>query len=553
MIVSILDGYIDEPSSLGVPPFISPLVRYIAGAMLDAGHDVGYRTIDQHRSSTAVRKELAKADLLVIVAGLSVPGKYIRGTPASAREVAKIAKGFGGPSILAGFMGLALDRKGKGKSRKGTEDAYDLVLKGDPDAQLFDFVTGGMCSVPETRKRTAHEWNRWSTLGASVVEQHPDFPQPLIAEVDVYKGCVRMHTGGCSFCSEVLLGPPRFREPAEVASEVHALSRAGVTNFRLACSCIMSYKAKGLGSRRIVPSPPDIGRLMASVVGAARGLRVLHVDNADPGVIARHPSESRRVLRTLVDYCTSGNILSLGMESADPKVIEKNNLNSDPELVMEAIQLINDLGGERGPTGMHRLLPGLNFIAGLEGETSTTYRRNLGFLKKVDKQGLLLRRINIRQVLEVRRRFPGVKKRKDFMRFKTAVREGIDRPMLERLLPTGTVLRDLYIEKKEGKVNFARQVGTYPILVGIPAPVKAKGFFDGAIVGWGQRSVTAVPYPVDLNTASLDLMTALPGIGKKRAARLARARPFKSTEDIENALDSSELMESMRPFIDIGK
>ncbi len=35
--VAILDGYLDEPSCLGVPPYLSPHVRYTYGGYIDAG------------------------------------------------------------------------------------------------------------------------------------------------------------------------------------------------------------------------------------------------------------------------------------------------------------------------------------------------------------------------------------------------------------------------------------------------------------------------------------------------------------------------------------
>ena len=41
MLVSILDGYTDEPSRLGVPPFMAAYPRYLAGAVLGAGEEFG--------------------------------------------------------------------------------------------------------------------------------------------------------------------------------------------------------------------------------------------------------------------------------------------------------------------------------------------------------------------------------------------------------------------------------------------------------------------------------------------------------------------------------
>lgn len=47
------------------------------------------------------------------------------------------------------------------------------------------------------------------------------------------------------------------------------------------------------------------------------------------------------------------------------------------------------------------------------------------------------------------------------------VRREIDLPMLKKVFPTGTVLTDLIAETHEGNVTFCRQLGSYPIIVGI--------------------------------------------------------------------------------------
>jgi len=46
----IIDGYVDEPAVLGVPPYVSTYVRYVAGAFFLKGYDVRYYTIDQVRA-----------------------------------------------------------------------------------------------------------------------------------------------------------------------------------------------------------------------------------------------------------------------------------------------------------------------------------------------------------------------------------------------------------------------------------------------------------------------------------------------------------------------
>ena len=90
---------------------------------------------------------------------------------------------------------------------------------------------------------------------------------------------------------------------------------------------------------------------------------------------------------------------------------------------------------------MPKLLPGLNFIAGLNGETEETYRLNMQLLNQIKNLGLMLRRINIRQV-----EGSGFQEvpREEFRRFKSEVRSEIDTPMLQSILPIGTILKDVW-------------------------------------------------------------------------------------------------------------
>ena len=38
----IIDGYVDEPACLGVPPYISPYIRTIAGVLKEREYKVHY-------------------------------------------------------------------------------------------------------------------------------------------------------------------------------------------------------------------------------------------------------------------------------------------------------------------------------------------------------------------------------------------------------------------------------------------------------------------------------------------------------------------------------
>ncbi|UCH90154.1 MAG: radical SAM protein [Thermoplasmata archaeon] len=549
MLIAILDGYIDEPACLGVPPYISPHVRYLAGAIKSSGQDYIYITIDEYRNGSAKCKKLESCDIIIVVAGAVVPGKYLGGSPMSYREAGQLAEQFKGITILGGGAGkYGFFSSKTGEPKRVGSGLYRHQCTGDIDACFFDFINGGEFT---NRLRTLSEQNSWAIQGAEVVQAHPNFPDRLMAEIESYRGCTRYGTGGCSFCIEPDFGEPQFREQKDIIGEVEKLNSCGVHNFRVGGqSCIYSYKSKGVGALHDPkPNPPELKKLFSALRSVIGPSGILHVDNANPAVIAQYPGESEKITKTLVEYCTSGNVVAFGMESADPAVIHANNLNAAPEQVMAAVLLVNKFGKDRGETGLPKLLPGLNFISGLKGESKRTYQLNREFLDDLMSKGLMLRRINIRQVAMTRRKFKAAKLRREFMRFKKYVREEIDRPMLERVVPEGTILHDVIVEAHEGNVSFGRQLGSYPILVGVSYKIPSGTKLDVYILSFGFRSITGVEVPFRINSASLNQLKALPGIGAKRAARVVRARPFGSAEELQSVLEDKDISEKLLKII----
>ena len=279
------------------------------------------------------------------------------------------------------------------------------------------------------------------------------------------------------------------------------------------------------------------------------GFDVIHVDNANPSVISDYPEESEKILRTLVEYCTPGNVLALGMESADINVITANNLNSTPRQVLDAIRMINRIGGTRGDNGMPMLLPGLNFIAGLDGETPITYEKNKEFLRGLVEEGLMVRRINIRQVLPIRKEFDVKVNPNNFKKYKQEIRESIDRVMLERIAPKGTILKDVFMEINDGNITFGRQIGSYPLLIGIPFRLECGKRYDVIVTDWGFRSITGLVHPFRINHENMAAISTLPGIGKKRAANIVRYRPYSSLEDMSRAIDDRSVIEGLEGLL----
>ena len=565
-IITILDGYTDEPSCLGVPPFLAPLPRYVYGAIRQANlsTDINYLTIDEYRRNKLepniiIRdkcKRLANSKLLIIIAGAIVPGKYLRGTPISFKETLAIAQEFDSTC----FFGGACARFGFGSRKKTNDleklkDVFEFFCTRDLDAGVYDYLKTGN---PENRFRIVSECKDWAKLGAPLVRQYPDFISSVIIELEAARGCVRYFTGGCSFCSEPQFGEPIFRPPQDVVEEVVCLSKFDIVNFRLgALSCIFSYHAKGIGEIETPkPNPKSVKQLLSGIRNNSPGLRVLHLDNANPAVMAAHRKETIEILKTIVEHCTGGNVLSFGLESADPEVIKANNLNTDPKEVREMIELVNKYGAMRSSTGLSALLPGLNFVFGLNKQSKNTFRLNFEFLKSILDQGLLLRRINLRQVFPIsnstEHEFNIKKHHKEFIKHKNQVREQIDQPMLKRLLPPGTLMKNVYTEKLDGKTTFGRQVGTYPILVGIPYELPKYQFYNVVITDYGFRSITGFVSPFHINSASLTELEALPGIGAKRAARLIKARPFHNSEQVLKALDDSSMFDNFKEHLEFS-
>jgi radical SAM superfamily enzyme with C-terminal helix-hairpin-helix motif len=266
----------------------------------------------------------------------------------------------------------------------------------------------------------------------------------------------------------------------------------------------------------------------------------------NPITIANWPLESAECLRTISKFNTPGDTAAFGLESADPVVYEENNLNVTAEECFVAIESVNKESGWR-PTkdSLPKLLPGINFVHGLKGETKETFELNKKFLRRVLDSGLLVRRVNIRQVMA----FPGtpmfatgasiaMDHKKHFRKYKDEVRLTFDNLMIQKVAPIGTMLPHVHLEYWSGGYTFGRQLGTYPILVGFPGKILLGTILDAIVVDHGQRSVTALPFGLDLNAATLFELLTIPGVGKKRAQTLISNRPHRSIDVASNLVET---------------
>jgi len=269
MRVLIIDGYVDEPACLGVPPYMAPYPRYIAGALIEKGlekEDITYRTIDRIRS----HREPLRFDLIVIIAGMTVPGKYLRASPITLKEIRELSH-LEGTKIIGGPIRLGYGEEG-GSSAKDIQIPGITLAKKDIEAFVFDLMDHKDPSNVQHRMRTTTEIGRWGDLGAFIIAQHPDYPY-VMCELETYRGCPR-HSH-CSFCTEPFYGKPDFREIEDIEREVSALYENGARYFRLGRQPdLFMYRSK-----KGVPDPEAIEELFMKIRKVAPGLKVLHMDN----------------------------------------------------------------------------------------------------------------------------------------------------------------------------------------------------------------------------------------------------------------------------------
>lgn len=507
--VVILDGYTDEPAGLGVPPYINTYPRLIAGVvwLKNKSATVRYWTIDQFRTEASrFLSEARESDLVVIIAGSEVPGKYIGGVPIRPSELERIAlllrdtrKILVGP---AARYGLAHGGSTVAIEPSRYKYLFDEIVHGDVEEYLNELLDHGFEKARSWILRENYELaNKAFILGTKIVKEHPCYGKNLVVEIETYRGCPRWITGGCSFCIEPRYGKPVMRDTEAIIREIEILYKLGVRHVRLGKQPdILTYMAHDIGVEEFPkPNIEALEKLFKGIRLSAPGLITLHIDNVNPGTIAKHPEESTKALKVIVKYNTPGDVAALGVESFDPRVVKLNNLKSQPEESLEAIRIINRVGSIRGWNGLPHLLPGINLLYGLPGETRETFIVNEEYLKRILSEGLLVRRVNIRQVavlvntpLWFKRAYvhhTQLKHKKIYYAHRVRVMRSFDRVMLSRIVPENTLLYYLYTEKYIRGFTIARFPGSYPIAVKVPDKVKLGKFISVRVIKHSSKSV----------------------------------------------------------------
>lgn len=556
--VVLIDGYVDEPTCLGVPPYISIYPRYLAGAIWKNAPqtEILYQTIDQVRAAREESLNLwSRSDMLILIAGMIVPGKYLGGTPISVKEAQRFFSASSlekVPKLLVGpwaRFGCGLEGGKLALSSEILSPPFDFIIRGDAETVFADLVAADWrleSLVSDTLRSSFTDIEEYACVGARIVEQHPGYSRShIICEIETYRGCPRFITGGCSFCVEPLYGEPQQREVSNILREIESLYDAGIRAFRIGRQAdLFTYGSREMGIEEFPqPNPVTVETLFSGIRKKAPDLTVLHIDNVNPGTLVHHPDESRTIAKSIIKHHTPGDVAAFGLESLDPDVMKRNNLKVNEEEALEAVRLLNEIGGKRPPRGLPHLLPGINLLYGLPGERRQTAEYNLTFLQRLLKEDLIVRRINIRQVIGfpdtriVDQKSKGLRQH-EFFRHKKHVRETIDRTMLRKVAPLGTVIQSVFFEGIKGNHHLLRPLGTYPLLCHMPTTSIEQQSPDVFVVDHGPRSVTVLPHPLKVSSTTLAQWRVIPGIGSKRAARIRAAKSLKDSKELEASIDT---------------
>jgi len=205
----IVDGYVDEPALLGVPPYVSTYPRYIAGVFLHTGFEVEYLTIDQIRKAPQW-PDLSKFDYMVVIAGLSVSGHYLGGTPLTFTELQRLITSSSSPQkFVVGPIGLGYTLKGGTTALSAQLEAE--VLPSRNLRYLWNRITGRPFEGSEYQLI-----DLVAPIGAEIVKKHPRFPN-IICELELSRGCER-RDGFCSFCTEPIISKPSASAERQTSS-----------------------------------------------------------------------------------------------------------------------------------------------------------------------------------------------------------------------------------------------------------------------------------------------------------------------------------------------
>lgn len=492
----IIDCYTDEPSGLGVPPFLSVHSRYIAGCLETNKIKYYYLNIDDLRYANGerdfvgtynkriinrtknydkVENILENATNIYLVMGCFVKYQYVSAEPPGFAEVKYLLNKFCKTNINK-ILFYSL----------GGSELTRLNIKNTVPSGLFSEIVFGNTYnyfIKETGNRFKPNYDKLKMIAINSSSVLKQLRRPVILEIETATGCNRKP--GCTFCIEGMRGLPlQFREKEDIAEEIKSLYDEGALYFRLGRQPnFYAYKDC---------NPNEIEKLFKLIWKFCPNIKTLHIDNVSPQNV--DTPEGEKTTEIVAKYTTPGNITPFGVESFDPLIREKCNLNGSIADIHKSIAVINKYGKERGKNGLPKLLPGINIIYGLDGQTDKTLNYNLQNFKQILDSSNFIRRVFVRKLTSpFGEQFDKYTDEEinEFNNWSKTIESDFIVPMLKRVFPIGLEISDLRMEMYKDGDSILRQMATCPVRVVIKGKeLKLDNFYKVKVIGYvGNRTI----------------------------------------------------------------
>ncbi|MCD6208892.1 MAG: helix-hairpin-helix domain-containing protein, partial [Thermoproteales archaeon] len=76
----------------------------------------------------------------------------------------------------------------------------------------------------------------------------------------------------------------------------------------------------------------------------------------------------------------------------------------------------------------------------------------------------------------------------------------------------------------------------------IPMRLSLYEKLDVLVVDHGPRSVTGIPFPLNVNKAPASALAMVPGLGRAAVTRILAHRPFRSIDKLKEIVDTDDVI-----------
>jgi radical SAM superfamily enzyme with C-terminal helix-hairpin-helix motif len=387
--VIILDCYTDEPSGYGVRPYLGTHQTHLSQALSYKNIPHKYLTIDDLRYASGERDSgirilnkttntdsaldiINNAEQIYLIMGCFVDYKYFSAQPPKSYEVYNFLKNSKAKKVLFYVLGSESGLPEMYKTSKLATIMNDVCI-----GNTYRYIIEP--GFDKTYLKPNYDLlNKISGCKNQIIDQ---LIQPVIAEVETGTGCDRPT---CRYCIEAERHiKPEYISPESVVSQVISLYNSGVRHFRLGRQPnLFHYQYNNV---------EKFNQLLSEIREKCPNLETLHIDNVNmKSVVMPHGEE---FVKTVVKYCTDGNVAPFGIESFDDSVRRETRISGQADEVFKAIEIMNKHGAVRGENGFPKFLPGVNLMHNLWGQSEKTHDINMQYLEKILEQGLMTQRL----------------------------------------------------------------------------------------------------------------------------------------------------------------